>query len=390
MKKLEIKDNNQKNTKMKIATFNIQNLFHRDKSLIKPPAGKCVLNWINEMNFLMRKILKSGGDLERMKELSFLLGFENCNPVPYAVMRKRGGELFLKGSGGSLENKASSISEWNGWVPVQTVPLNPVATENKAKVIAEGNSDILLLQETEDRNSLKEFNLEFLPKYNMVPYSEQLVLQGNDPKGLELGLLTKNGFTVLGIKTFMDDRNDKNDLLFDKNVLQYEITTPSGNIFWLIAVHFIDTAKDKETTEGIRFQQAYRVAELYQEMRREGKLNVLVAGTFNAVSYCHSLSPLLQETDLKDVAKHSGFNVDLDTGKDSNYYRLGAYRMGINIKQKDYLLLSPEMFKRVKSAGLNRKAVWPDKPGKWQVYNSLQNRDQAASYHPMVWAEIDL
>ncbi len=31
---------------MKIATFNIQNLFHRDKSLLEKPFGKNLTDWI--------------------------------------------------------------------------------------------------------------------------------------------------------------------------------------------------------------------------------------------------------------------------------------------------------------------------------------------------------
>ncbi len=64
--------------------------------------------------------------------------------------------------------------------------------------------------------------------------------------------------------------------------------------------------------------------------------------------------------------------------------------MGVNIRQKDYMLLSPEMFKRVRKSGLNRKAIWPDKPGKWTIYNSILNKEQAASEHPVIWADLHI
>jgi hypothetical protein len=44
-----------------------------------------------------------------------------------------------------------------------------------------------------------------------------------------------------------------------------------------------------------------------------------VAGTLNAVSYCFSLAPLLQKTDLKDISKHPGFNVAVEKEKDAGY-----------------------------------------------------------------------
>ena len=110
---------------MKIATYNVDNLFHRDKSLVTSSLNKSVLNWFHEMEYLMRRVLKSPRDLDRIKELSFLLGFERAHPKTYAIMRKRGGELYLRGSVSSFEDKASCLSKWYGWLPVQTVPINP-------------------------------------------------------------------------------------------------------------------------------------------------------------------------------------------------------------------------------------------------------------------------
>ncbi len=113
-------------------------------------------------------------------------------------------------------------------------------------------------------------------------------------------------------------------------------------------------------------------------------------GTLNAVSYCYSLTPLLLKTNLKDVSKHPSFNVDFDKGKDAGYHSLGAYRMGVNIKQKDYLLLSPELFTRVNTSGLNRKGMWPEKQPMWTVYPSINQKNQAASAHPAIWGDISL
>jgi hypothetical protein len=115
-----------------------------------------------------------------------------------------------------------------------------------------------------------------------------------------------------------------------------------------------------------------------------------VAGTLNAVSYCFSLAPLLQKTNLKDISKHPSFNYAGEKEKDTGYLHLKANKMGLNIKQKDYLLLSPEMFSRVKNSGLNRKATWPERASQWQVYNSIKNEKQAASGHPVVWGEIEI
>ena len=209
---------------MKIATFNIQNLFHRDKSLVKIQAGNAMMNWLNEMDHLMRKYTKTSSDLDRIKELSFLLGFEKISRKSYAVMRRRGGELFFRGCHSSGEMMANSLTDWNGWVPLQTIPVDAIATQNKARVIAEVNADVLLLQEVEDRNSLLEFNNQFLPEFNGIPYRELLVLQGNDGRGQETGMLTKNGFQIQEVRTYSNELDDNGLPIFDKNLVKYEVT----------------------------------------------------------------------------------------------------------------------------------------------------------------------
>tara|TARA_R110001592_G_scaffold366_8_gene2094 strand:+ start:578 stop:934 length:357 start_codon:yes stop_codon:yes gene_type:complete len=118
---------------MKIATFNIQNLFHRDKSLIDKPVGKCLTDWIQELDLIMRKPGKTYLEQERIKELSFLLGFEKTTPLPYAVLRRKAGLLHLKGIYHSTETRAGHLTNWNGWIELQTKPIPPSATDNKQK-----------------------------------------------------------------------------------------------------------------------------------------------------------------------------------------------------------------------------------------------------------------
>ncbi len=375
---------------MKIATFNIQNLFHRDKSMVDSQVGNIVINWLDEMEHLMDKHTKTASDLDMIKDLSFLLGFEKISNISYAITRRRIEAMFFRAINSSGESKANSLTDLSGWVTLQTIAVKRIATLNKARVIAEVNADVLVLQEVEDRNSLFDFNNQFLPKFNGVPYRELLVLQGNDGRGQEIGMLTKNGFQIQEVRTYGNELDDNGKPIFDKNLVKYEITTPSQNKICLLAVHFQEQGRGKENSDALRFRQAQRVAEIYRQLRSQGQEHVIVAGTLNAVSYCFSLAPLLQKTDLKELSKHPGFNIAVEKEKDAGYLHLKANKMGLKIKQKDYILFSPELFSRVKNSGLNRKAVWPEKASQWLVYNTIKNKKQAASEHPVVWGEIEI
>ena len=196
--------------------------------------------------------------------------------------------------------------------------------------------------------------------------------------------MLKNGYQLESIKIHTIDDSES----VTQELLEYKIQTPKGKIIHLLSAYFYENKLDKEMAFEIRKNQAYQVSVLYKMVQMQGKTNIVVAGTLKAPSYCNSLVPLLQETDLKDVTKNKTFNVGFDEGKDATYFRLGAYRMGVNIKQEDYLLLSPALFLNVKSSGLNRKGVWPEKRPNWGIYSTIRNMEQAASGHPGVWASV--
>ncbi len=367
---------------MKIATFNIQNLFHRDKSLIKKPLTKCMIDWIQELDALMRKTSNSSQEQDRIRELSFLIGFEKTTPLPYAVLRRKAGFLYMKGVHHSTINKASNLTNWNGWIELQTVPIHPIATESKAKVIADLNPDVLILQEIEDRASLEEFNRQVLPKFDCDPYATSFVIQGTDMRGCEMGILLRKGYTIQSVTS--------HTIHSKTECIEYTITTPLQNTIWVLAAHLQEQDKNKEHTDAIRRKQAEDISEIYKNLIASGKKKVIIVGTLNAVSYCNSLAPLLQETSLKDITKHLSFEVDCDEGDDATYFRMGAYRLGVNIKQKDYMLVSPPLFETMIDSGLNRKAIWPEKRPRWSTYKTVTNKNNAASEHPVVWGRLNM
>ncbi len=303
-------------------------------------------------------------------------------------MRKRAGFLFLKGMDYSKELKAGELTDWNGWIALQTIPLDQVAVKNKARVIAEVDPDIILLQEIEDRASLEEFNAQLLPESNCEPFQDVAVVQGSDKRGQEIGILLKNGYRIRSVRNHRFDLEDNPNR--KKEFFQYEIITPSLQTIWLLAAQLQEETTDKELSDAFRKKESQKVADVYNELWEDGQKNIIVAGTLNAVSYCDTLSPLFRDTKMKDVTRHQSFKADFDNGRDATYYRLGAYRKGVNIKQKDYLLLSPNLFSQVTDSGLNRKAIWSDKRPKWPVYSSMQNKKQAASEHPAVWTQINI
>ena len=367
---------------MKIASINIQNLFHRDKSLIRSSLNKCLTDWTGELDALMQNRSKTERDTERIRELSFLLGFERTELHAYGILRKRNGGLYLKECSFSQEERASEQNHWRGWMPLLTLPISTEAIRNKARLIAEADPDILIVQEIEDRAALDLFNQTYLTEFGIRPFDQVLVLEGNDDRGMAMGIMTKNGYRLEMVKSHTTEKDRDGGPLFESDCQEYLIMTPDVKLVRVISV------QGSKEEESKRKRQAEYVAAIYESKIADGEEHVLICGTLNDASYSDALSPLIRDTDLRDISKYPNFNVDMDEGKDASYFRMGAYQKGVNIRQKDYLLLSPELFTSLKESGLNRRAMWPERRARWPLYPSVKKREQAASQHPLLWATL--
>lgn len=368
---------------MKLACYNIQNLFHRHKSFMGQTLSHNIKQWVGELDALMRRADKSPNDIDRVRELSFLLGFDQVDMHHYGVLRSRNGELYLKQGTKGNEPKAGTSSLWNGWLALQTVPVPPKAQMHKAKSILDVQADVLLLQEVEDLPSLVEFHNIFL-KPTEAPWETEIhVFEGNEAKGRNFGVVLCNGYRLQSFVTHRYERNEKGHLLFPLDCQEYHITSPSGAGFVVLLAQF---SKDSDIH---RREQARALAKIYNNLLEKGHDAIVVGGTFYEPSFSNTLAPLFKRTDLYSTSRHPEFVSDHDMGDHRHYHSMTAYRKGVNLKQQDYLLVSPILWGSTVGAGLHRKGIWPGNHGKWPIYPSLQKKGQAASEHPVLWACID-
>lgn len=370
---------------MKLATFNIQNLFHRHSDLLEIEYGNKSEIWREEFEALMLKKTRTVLDYTRLRELANLLRFDKPPYEPYLSMANIDGNLQVKPSMKVMETKATYMTDWNGWTKLNTVPISKNSIKNKAKAILDVDPDIILLQQVENRKSLIQFHEIFFKKNQKAVYEEIMHLQGNDGKGLGMGILLKGGYHIKSIKSFANERDENGSLLFDNGFQQYKIKTPENKTVFLLCCQLADHG----ISESHRKRQVMKIAKTYTDLRSKGYQHILVAGTLNAPSYSDSISAIF-ESDLLDVVKHDSFKVMTDSGTDASYYRMGAYRKGVNIKQKDYLLVSPAFHDKIDDCGMNRKAMWPLKKPEWETYDTVENEKDAASDHPLLWADFKL
>lgn len=219
-------------------------------------------------------------------------------------------------------------------------------------------------------------------KVDGTPYEFVMVIDGNDDRGIDVGVMARAGYEIVGIRSHVDDA-DLEGRVFSRDCPEYTITTPTGATVVVLVNHLKSKGFGPASASNkLRERQANRVKEIYERLRAEGQENVALLGDFNDTPDSTPLAPLLKQTDLKDISEHPAFTSD---------GRPGTYGNGNKSQKIDYVLLSPPLFNNVIGGGIFRTGVWGGKNGTlWPHYDTMERAVHAASDHAAVYADINV
>lgn len=368
---------------MRIAAFNLENLFMRAKALNLDTwaEGKPILDAHARLNKLFQKPKYTPADKAKILAEMKALGILKKDEGEFVILRKNRGALVKRPAGKPVEVVANGRDDWIGWLELKEESVNETAVRNTARVIADVKADILAVVEAEDRVALERFNRDVLAEIGPV-YKSVMLIDGNDPRGIDVGLMTKKGFGVGLMRSHVEDE-DSNGVVFSRDCPEYQVETPSGHKILVLINHLKSKGFGGQAeSDAKRLRQARRIRKIYDERRADGFKHVAVLGDFNDTPDRAPLAPILKQgSDLKDVSAFAGF---VDGG------RPGTYGNGTKSQKIDYLLLSPELFSKVSAGGVFRKGVWGGKNGDlWPIYPSMKGPHHAASDHAAIWADIN-
>ena len=384
---------------MKIAAFNVENLFDRAKAFNSddPTAHQQVLDDHAELNKLFEKDVYTPADKARMLVLIERLGMlhrDEGSNATFTRIRKIRGQLIRRPRDSSLPREivADGREDWVGWVELKTETVDETAMLLTARVIAEVGADVLAVVEAESRPVLKAFQTFMAEKMNLPEtYRHLLIIDGNDDRGIDVGLASRNGFPIGAVRSHVDDLKPDGNPIFSRDCPEYEITTPSGVRVIVIPNHFKSKFGGNDpASRAKRLAQSTTVAAIYNRLRGEGVDNVVVLGDLNDTPDSAELQPLLAQTDLREVSDHVAFT-SFEFNAQNNQRGIGTFDLGNDDSKIDYLLLSPALFAKVTGGGIFRKGAWPgSRPKRWATYPELTRKHHAASDHHLIWAEIDI
>lgn len=372
---------------MRLGSFNVENLFDRARVLGSQTwtEGKPVLAAFARLNDLFANDPYTPEDKAAILDLLGQLGLLRGDQGRYVLLRKIRGALLRRQRSGQVSVVAKGRSSWIGWAELTTEHVTELAMQHTAMVIRDVGADVLGVVEAESRPLLQMFTSAMLAKVGGIPYPQVMLIEGNDPRGIDVGLLTRDEYPILAIRTHIFD-SDQIGPVFSRDCCEYHLGTPGGERL-VVLVNHLKSKGYGDSGDPIgarrRTRQATRIAQIYRGLLAQGATGVAVIGDFNDDPTSESLAPLLQGTDLRDISEHPGF----DFGP-----RLGTFKGGNARDKIDYVLLSPTLFARATGGAVFRAGVFhgPRTRNAWPMYPTLTADVHAASDHAAIYADLDL
>jgi endonuclease/exonuclease/phosphatase family metal-dependent hydrolase len=258
-----------------------------------------------------------------------------------------------------------------------------VAIENTARVIHEVNGDVFCIIEVESRIAANRFNDSVIPKVGGQKFGHVMLIDGNDDRGIDVGVMTRQSFDIKSIVSHVDD-TDAQGQIFSRDCAEYKISTPSGNTLLVLINHFKSKGYGSQANnDAKRKRQATRVREVYEQRLNEGFEFIAVAGDLNDTPERDPLQPLIgNNSTLMELMSHPKFTGD---------GRQGTHGNGTKDHKLDYILMSPALESRMQTGGIERRGVWGGKNGDlFAHFPEIKTEKDAASDHAALWVELSL
>ncbi|MFX1305137.1 MAG: endonuclease/exonuclease/phosphatase family protein [Promethearchaeota archaeon] len=381
---------------IRIASFNVENLFSRPKALnpIDWNYGKPILKAYHEVNTLLSKYSYSDSDKKKIRDLFVELDIYTKNndgairrkrtQYPrWAWLRKNRGNFDRepKDKTQNVEITAKGSADWIGWVELAKETTSEMGTRMTARVIQDVNADIIGIIEAEDRPSLVRFNDDLLDEM----YDHVMLIDGNDKRGIDVGIMTRDNFEIKSIQSNVD-LEDNTGIVFSRDCPQYKVCTPNGTELNILVNHFKSQSGGGDAK---RKRQSIQVRKIVDDLVAQNEhvvvLGDLNEGPSNPGSQAANLINLFDNNSpLVDCYSLSGFQVG---------NRPGTYDTCSLKKRFDYILISKSLEPHFNGGSVFRKGLWGTRitrPDKWSTYQDMTKSSEQASDHAAVYIDLDI
>jgi endonuclease/exonuclease/phosphatase family metal-dependent hydrolase len=355
-------------TTVRLATFNVENLFDRPKLLnlhdqAKGDAG------LADLRALQTELGRAQYDKPTILKL-----YKGLKPY-VAVVEIRGKKLFNQGATKVIAN---GVGDWDGWLSLKRDQIWPEARANTARVIADVNADAQCVVEVDSRPLLQRFNSQEIPKAKRFEFN--MLIDGNDDRGIDVGILSR--LPIRELRSHIADKDNAGEV-FSRDCLEVRLELAGGGSLWMLLNHFKSKGYSGPSQgNDKRLRQAKQVAKILADRFNLATDLVVVCGDLNDTPDSAPLAPLLGVPNLFDVLALQFPNA---ADRWSYHYKKN--------EQIDYLLVSKPLRDAFVTAGVERRGMFEvDKfsAGAIAPYREVTSDTVSASDHGAVWADFNL
>ncbi len=391
--------------KFRLATFNVENLFSRPRLFAAGDDGGAAdaLKNAAVLQRLLDAKVYNTAEIVRVWNEGRLADYVTVRCDRVNAPEARSQRFFFHQRDGDAHSPAVSVNvaikgrgDWVGGIELTGETLSGSQVQAIGKVIRRVDADVIGLCEVEDRRTLEAFNVQVLGR--KYPYC--MLIEGNDERGIDVGILSKHPIVSLRSNASTVDPEEKmrrdgsTPRLFNRDCLETVIELPGGKGRLAVLVAHLKSKRGSDTleaeTDAKRLRQSAEIARIVAERYAvDGKPHrVAVVGDLNETpdraghngamlgGRQSSIDPLLVESGLENVVRDA-------LGPEKSFTHVeergGRVRMG----QIDYILLSPDMKAAATRCGIDRsgQALWGPKAAP---------RSAAASDHAALLVAFDL
>ena len=391
---------------MIIASFNVENLFARAKVLDTATweEGAKRLAAFERFNRTAQRRRYRAVDKRTMLDDLLTLGVlvrsgaklirqDNISSQMALLRENRGDFIVEHRDERGVEVVASGRADWIGWIELIVEAVDEVAIRMTARVVRDVHADILAVVEAENRPSLLRFNEEMLGDR----YRHVMLVDGNDQRGIDVGLLTTRRYPITSVTSHVDDRDTRNtnaerrdNRLFSRDAPVYTVRCGEHDVHVVVNHLKSQSRTGTEPPDDLRRRQSDRLAAIYRELRRNGATYIAMVGDFNRGPEDGG-HPSLEALFNRRLGLVDAFSLrTFQVGP-----RMGTFQ-GSSLRDRlDYIFLSPELAACVKRGGVFRKGLWGratnvNPPEDWTIYPEITESKHAASDHAAIWVDVRL
>ena len=370
---------------IRIAAFNAQNLFARPKVFTQSDRaiGATLLGRIAAFQKILDQTAYSNADKRNL-----VRAFNGTGNTPdtrplsqFMQVREDRSRLWQRRGRGVIGVKASGRSDWDGVVEFKRAKFTETGRENTAKVLKSLRADVVCVVEVDNRLVLQQFDSQMLRSR----YRFEMLMDGNDQRGIDLGVYSK--FPFGDMRTHMFDGTSRSKT-FSRDCPEYELVLPGGQKLTLLCNHLKSKGfGSQQSNDRRRKRQAEAIRDILATYDLRNDL-VVVAGDLNDTPDSAPLKPLMDVPHLHDVLALQFPNAP----KKRWTYHFNSF------EQIDYLLVSKPLREKFVEAGVERRGMHklarltsrdPDVDTE-QEFDTVTSKSNSGSDHGAVWADFNL